>query len=763
MGLGKTIQSISLILSHPHPMKSLVMDPPDDPPDLPSNLGYGTLVVAPLALIKQWEGELKNRTDREQMSRSLQVCVHHGPNRAKDYKALKKFDVVITTYQVLASEYGACTEDTKVGCFGGRWWRVILDEAHTIKNKSTKSAQAACALRARYRWALTGTPVQNNLDELQSLIKFLRIEPFDDIAVWKQKIELPMKQRKEALALQRLGALMSVIMLRRTKDVLKKDQQKEDEADAVRNRGAEGSVDHRGKADKNRMKLPEREVRSIVCTFDAAEKAFYEKLEARTEQSLEAMLKKVAGKNFYGGQGAPKLNMTSALVLLLRLRQACNHPLLIAGKVNKDREAFVGMGSQTSTTARKKKEELEREVDDIADLLGGIDMESVRCEVCLFELRREEREAGESRCTECKRDLEEVKGSELAEGRREKKERRERREREKILTKKDRRNMRRVMDSDDEEEEEPQEESNGDGLIDSQAEETDDDGSDRPPRRRHEVAQYAETEDLYDSEGNKLAISTKIRYLIDLLRREKADKKKVIVFSQFTSMLDLIEPFLMKENMSYARYDGSMKNDLREAALERLRSSKGGRNWCGVLLCSLKCGALGLNLTAASRVVLLEPFWNPAIEEQAIDRVHRIGQTTDVVVYKITIGGTVEERILNLQDQKRELAKAAVGDGKKGGFNGGLAKLSMNDILNLFNRHDEVGEFEERGERVGGIGSMTRVLSPVNNVAPAGPGTGVGAWRGSVSYGDRPRNQGTDRNGGGVQRREDPVFGRRWT
>ena len=229
MGLGKTIQAISLIMSHPHPMKSLVMDPPDDPPTLPSNLHHGTLVVAPLALIRQWEGEVKNRTDRAQLSRDLRVCVHHGSGRAKDPRSLKKYDVVITTYQVLVSEYSSTTNDNMVGCFGIRWWRLILDEAHSIKNKATKGAQAACALRARYRWALTGTPVQNNLDELQSLVKFLRIEPFDNVAVWKQKIDLPMKQGKETLALQRLGALMSLIMLRRTKEVLKKDQETQEE------------------------------------------------------------------------------------------------------------------------------------------------------------------------------------------------------------------------------------------------------------------------------------------------------------------------------------------------------------------------------------------------------------------------------------------------------------------------------------------------------------------------------------------------------
>jgi SNF2 family DNA or RNA helicase len=96
-------------------------------------------------------------------------------------------------------------------------------------------------------------------------------------------------------------------------------------------------------------------------------------------------------------------------------------------------------------------------------------------------------------------------------------------------------------------------------------------------------------------------------------------KNKTIVFSQFTSMLDIIEPFLQKEGIAFARYDGSMKNDDREASLRRLRGEgefaprkgKEDRNWCGVLLCSLKCGALGLNLVTACRVVILEPFWNP--------------------------------------------------------------------------------------------------------------------------------------------------------
>jgi len=93
---------------------------------------------------------------------------------------------------------------------------------------------------------------------------------------------------------------------------------------------------------------------------------------------------------------------------------------------------------------------------------------------------------------------------------------------------------------------------------------------------------------------------------MDILKKDTPEHK-VIVFSQFTSMLDLIEPFLRSGGYSFTRYDGSMRNDHREASLERLCNDKKTR----VLLCSLKCGSLGLNLTAASRVVILEPFWNP--------------------------------------------------------------------------------------------------------------------------------------------------------
>lgn len=313
MGLGKTIQTISLILLHPYPSYHVSSDSafssmsPDSKKaalKLPPNLDRSTLVIAPLALIRQWEGEIDKRIDK---SHRLRVRVHHGPNRTKNPRELRKYDVVITTYDVIRSEHsqssyieGGDGHGEVVGCFGVYWWRIVCDEAHTIKNRLAKSSQAACALRARYRWCLTGTPMQNNLDELQSLIKFLQIKPFNDLTAWKEQISRPMQQGRGGIAIERLRVVLGAIMLRRTKEVMKRDAEKE------------------GAAPQDaRMRLPDRTIENIAATFDDREKAFYEKLEERTEESLEKMMSGFG--NFGGKLGGG--NMTSALVLLLRLRQ----------------------------------------------------------------------------------------------------------------------------------------------------------------------------------------------------------------------------------------------------------------------------------------------------------------------------------------------------------------------------------------------------------------------------------------------------------
>lgn len=646
MGLGKTIQSISLILTNPRPPLSTNGV---DKKTLSNSIEKGTLVVAPLALIKQWEAEISNRVLD---SHRLRVRVHHGPQRTKRFEDLRKYDVVITTYQILVSEHGSSTkaDGPQVGCFGLHWYRVILDEAHTIKNRSTKATKACCALRAEYRWCLTGTPMQNNLDELQSLINFLRIKPYDELPVWKDQITRPMANGRGGVAIKRLQFYLKAFMKRRTKDILKR----------------EGALNPSGKKDTtgggigNGFKITERKIENISAEFSAAEREFYDRLEKRTDQSLERMM------------DGHKMNYASALVLLLRLRQACNHPQLVRGNVAQDTDALTvgqGLGSQTS----RKSKVVDKELDDVADLLGGLSVRAERCDVCQTDLRKDEIATGSLRCRECEEDLAEQLDSTNPGRQKKSKHHSSSRVPAENLKAQKKPNRRNIIDSSDEEEAEgdwlvpegqrtyqdlgkaggtddENAEGGGESLAGDDSDTEDDDVIPAPRERKNNKISLCSSDDesvvsasqkrtnkarLSSSDDVEIAArsseselepeveddeestssaprkplptdSAKIKRLLKILQHESA-AHKFIVFSQFTSMLDLIEPFLYKHGFVFTRYDGSMRNDHREASLERLRTDPKTR----ILLCSLKCGSLGLNLTAASRVVILEPFWNP--------------------------------------------------------------------------------------------------------------------------------------------------------
>lgn len=626
MGLGKTIQSIALILTNPKPSASKPdeAEKSDNKRKLPANLDKGTLVVAPLALIKQWEGEIR---DRVEDTHTLRVCVHHGPQRAKSFKELKKYDVVITTYHTLVSEHGSSGEHLKVGCFGLSWYRVILDEAHSIKNRNAKATKAACALDAEYRWCLTGTPMQNNLDELQSLIHFLRIKPYENLNDWREQISRPMNNGRGGLAIKRLQVYLKAFMKRRTKDILKQEG-------ALRSGGPvkEGEKSHG-------FKIVKRTVEKIEAEFTPRERGFYGRLESRTDKSLEQMM---AGN---------KMSYASALVLLLRLRQACNHVNLIKGDLAKERDAFVnGSGSQTPV---RKKPVNGDDVDSIAAMLGGLSVATKRCDVCQIELSSEASASGAIRCGDCEADLEDEKMKQYAAERRRRKKAKKssrRAHKQERSQRKPRRNI--ITDSDDDEDEgewivpemqqsvtdlgkaggsEDEDAEGGGESIGSNSEDDevrpvgrkqrsinpkgDEEGRDSEAEDEEGSSTSNDDDDDEDDEAlssddqddiQSPVISTKIRHLLRILHHDSA-KHKYIIFSFFTSMLDLIEPFLRRDGLIFTRYDGQMKNDLREASLERLKTHHKTR----ILLCSLRAGSLGLNLTAASRVVILEPFWNP--------------------------------------------------------------------------------------------------------------------------------------------------------
>ncbi len=148
--------------------------------------------------------------------------------------------------------------------------------------------------------------------------------------------------------------------------------------------------------------------------------------------------------------------------------------------------------------------------------------------------------------------------------------------------------------------------------------------------------------------------SAKLSLLMEYLREAVDEKHKVLVFSQFTTFLGIVRNHLEAEGIEYEYLDGRTRN--REESVDRFQEEQG----CSVFLISLKAGGHGLNLTAADYVFVLDPWWNPAVEAQAIDRAHRIGQTRPVIAYRLIAQDTVEEKVLALQDQKRELADAII-------------------------------------------------------------------------------------------------------
>jgi SNF2 family DNA or RNA helicase len=148
--------------------------------------------------------------------------------------------------------------------------------------------------------------------------------------------------------------------------------------------------------------------------------------------------------------------------------------------------------------------------------------------------------------------------------------------------------------------------------------------------------------------------SAKLDVLLAQLREVLEEGHKALVFSQFTSLLSIVRQRLDSEGVTYEYLDGATRD--RETCVTRFQNDPE----CRLFLVSLKAGGLGLNLTAAEYVFLLDPWWNPAVEAQAVDRAHRIGQTRQVFAYRLIARDTVEEKVLELQKTKRDLAAAII-------------------------------------------------------------------------------------------------------
>ncbi|TRM55791.1 SNF2 family N-terminal domain-containing protein [Schizophyllum amplum] len=186
---------------------------------------------------------------------------------------------------------------------------------------------------------------------------------------------------------------------------------------------------------------------------------------------------------------------------------------------------------------------------------------------------------------------------------------------------------------------------------------------------------------------SKFLPSTKMKYMMDDIERIFAEKpdEKVILVSQWTTALGLLSDYLSERNIAHVKYQGDMNRNARDAAVRSFMAKDKAK----VMLMSLKCGGVGLNLTRANNVISLDLGWSEAVEAQAFDRVHRLGQTRKVLVKRLVVDNTVEDRILSLQERKALLADGALGEGK----GKKIGRLSVKELANLFG-------LNMRGERL---------------------------------------------------------------
>ncbi|PHR57332.1 MAG: helicase SNF2 [Arcobacter sp.] len=173
-------------------------------------------------------------------------------------------------------------------------------------------------------------------------------------------------------------------------------------------------------------------------------------------------------------------------------------------------------------------------------------------------------------------------------------------------------------------------------------------------------------------EAQRIKESAKLEMLLELVEELLEEGRRILIFSQFTSMLEIIESEMIKSGVKYSKLTGQTRK--RQDQIDSFN-----KNETEVFLISLKAGGVGLNLTQADTVIHYDPWWNPAAEDQATDRAHRIGQNKPVFVYKLIVQNSVEEKILKMQEEKKALAEA-IYEGKELGF----SKMNEKDLLDLF-------------------------------------------------------------------------------
>jgi DNA repair protein RAD16 len=506
MGLGKTIQAVSLIMS-------------DFPAKKPS------LVLVPPVALMQWMTEIESYTDG-----TLKTLVFHGTNtKSKNLtvKDVKKYDVVIMSYNSLESMYRKQEKGfkRKAGIFKEKsiihqtdFHRVILDEAHCIKTRTTMTAKACFALKVTYRWCLSGTPLQNRIGEFFSLIRFLNVRPFacylckscpcstlewqmdDDnkctgcghggmqhVSVFNQELLNPIQKYGNraggADAFRKLRILTDRIMLRRLK------------------------IDH-----TDSMELPVKEINVERQFFGEEENDFANSIMTSGQRKFDT----------YVASGVLLNNYANIFGLIMQMRQVADHPDLILKKNSE--------GGQNVLVCSI--------CDEPAEDAIRSQCKHDFCRTCV---RSYLNSTNIPNCPRCHIPL----------------------------------------------------------SIDLEQ-----------PEMEQDEAQVKKSSIINRIKMENWTSSSKIELLVHELHKLRSDNAshKSIIFSQFTTMLQLIEWRLHRAGITTVMLDGSMTPAQRQASIQHFMTNVNVE----VFLVSLKAGGVALNLTEASRVFIVDPWWNPA-------------------------------------------------------------------------------------------------------------------------------------------------------
>ncbi|KAK9386747.1 SNF2 family N-terminal domain-containing protein [Lipomyces mesembrius] len=570
MGLGKTIQLISLICHDPEIAVRNGLIKNDTTPQ--KYAGMPTLILAPVGLMSNWSGQILAHVDPDS---PLRVLVWHGSKKFPSVR-FTDYDVVITSYGSVTSEYKEieAMEDPEnlkpvrrtprnMRIFEQNWRRVILDEAHIIRNPTTKVALGVLRIDAYSRWALTGTPIMNSLQDLFSLVRFFKISGgLTDRAVFEKVITRGFNL-KDGESETRLQALMMTLCLRRLKSM-----------HSIVN-----------------LNLPPLNEYMHTIEWTRAERQVYDAMEREARGVME--------KYRDTGEGDGRTKYIYLLEALLRLRQICNHKGLCGERIR-----------GVADIADKQVVEATHDSIMALQLLlqAAIDNEE-ECPICFETLH-------DPRITLCKH----IFGKDCIED---------------------------VIKA-------------GQPCPMCRA--------DLGDPKHWLVAPMGESKsnDTVVAEGSSSKLEAVLRILTKSKEQNDSAPKddtpvKTIVFSQWTSFLDTIQVRLVEAGIGFTRIDGQMTVPERDNAILALSKDKR----VTVMLASLAVSSTGLNLTAASQIIICDLWWNVAQERQAVDRCYRLGQTRPVNVFRLVMQNSIEQRVIAIQDEKVELVERALNDGRK--------------------------------------------------------------------------------------------------